>query len=117
MDFVPTAAMAALVMTVVNFARYARGKDWSAVLTQALSWAGGVAAMAIYSRSDFASGVMVGDVSLAGLSGWSVVAVGLTVGAAPSVLVEGLKAIDNTRSTSKPALLRRKPTDEGKGLC
>lgn len=118
MDFVPAVAMSGLVLTVVNFCRYVRGQDWSAVLTQAIAWLGGVVVVAIFAQSDFADGLTVGGMAMSSLSGWSIVAVGMTVGAAPSVLVEGFKAIDNTRTTAKPALFRRAvkpPTEEGNG--
>lgn len=104
MEFVPTAAMATLVVAIINFLRYARAKDVNGMTTQASSWIAGVAVTFLGSQTDFADGISIGEATLGSLNAWSLVLVGMTVASVGSFAVEIKKAIDNSDSASKPPL-------------
>ena len=106
-EFVPTVAMATLVIAVINFLRYlSAGKaGLNGVVTQLIAWVAGVVVTLLFAQTDFASGIAVGDLPLDQLNFWSVVVVGLTVASAGSFLVELRKAFDPSDSSVKPRLL------------
>lgn len=109
LEFVPTLALIALVYQLVGILRSARGKDWNGVFTPLIAMVAGVLAVLVFAQTDFASGISVGDMTLASLNFWSLVLVGITVGTGGSVVNDTLGAVDSTRSTAKPHLL-----DDGK---
>ena len=105
MEFVPTLALASLVVSFVTFLRYLNGRDWVSAATQATAWAGGIGAVVLAAHTGFASGISIGDTVLADLDLWSQVFVALTVTSVGStLLVEIPKALDNTMTSRKPPL-------------
>lgn len=104
-EFVPTVALATLVIAVINFLKYVRNADVNGALTQLSAWVAGVAAVMIAAHTDWAGELVFGTVSLHEANAWSQLFVGLTVASAGSFLVELRKALDNTDSAVKPPLI------------
>jgi hypothetical protein len=92
------ALLAALAKKVVDFVRQLRGRDTSAVLTQLLAWASGIAVVVIGANVDVASGIEIANQSLDQLSVWSQVVLGTVIGSLGSVGKDVLKALDNSQS-------------------
>lgn len=109
MEFVPVVAMAALTLKVIDFLRYLRAGDMNGVLTQFASWVAGVLVVLLVARTDWADGIVIGDMSLAALGVWSQVFFGLSAGSGASFVKDTLKAVDNTNSAAIPTLVRRTP--------
>lgn len=105
MDFVPQLALASLVYSMVNLARYVRARDWDGSLTIAVSYAIGVAAVMITAQTDWASAIDIGDRTLGGLNAWSQLLAGLTLASSAGVVADLKKAIDRTDTAVKPSLL------------
>lgn len=112
-EFVPAAAMSALVVTIINFLRYARAADVNGALTIIMSWAAGIGSVMLAAQTQFAGQIGIGASSLAGMSGWSQVFIGVTVASAGGVLVEFKQALDRGDSAAKPKLV---PTQSTAGL-
>lgn len=104
-DFLPVAAMSALVISVINFLKYLRAKDWNGVWTTLTVWIAGVVAVFLVGESDFKSAFDFGDVSLADMNAASKLFVGLSISAFGSFAVEIKKALDGSDSAQKPDLL------------
>lgn len=79
----------------------------SGVVTQILSFIGGIAAVALFAASDFGQGVEIpgSEFTLDSLNGYSQIVLGLMVGSAASVAVDVKQAIDGRDTASKPDLL------------
>lgn len=99
------ALLAALAKKLVDFVRQLRGKDTSAVLTQLLAWAAGIAVVFIGANVDVASGIEIANQSLDQLSVWSQLVLGTVVGSLGSVGKDVLKALDNSQSEAAPKLV------------
>lgn len=99
--------LVALVMKVIDFVRLlAHLKDQrSAVVTQTLSWVGGVLAVLLYGNSDFADTVTIGGKNLALVSGATLVLVGIVLGSMASAVVDIKQAVDGNDSAAKPRLI------------
>jgi hypothetical protein len=105
-NFLPTAALAATVLAIVNLLRYARGRDWNGVLTQLTVWGSGVAGVSIFAQSAWGEAISLGGALPLSKLGWaSLVIVGLQVGSAATVVNEFRGAIDRSTTTAKPRLL------------
>ncbi len=102
MDFVPLLAAIALVWKIVDFAKYVRAKNVDAIIVQLAVWLAGVAVVFLLANTDFAGGIVVGDLVLASMKWPSLVLIGLSVGSSSSVLVDAKKAVDNTDSAAVP---------------
>jgi hypothetical protein len=107
MEFVPVAAMAVLILKLIDFARYCRAADLNGVITQLSAWAAGVIVVFLVAQTDWASGIGVGDQNLETLNAWSLFFYGLSVGSGASLIKDSIKAIDNTNSAQIPTLMRR----------
>lgn len=105
MEFVPAAAMIALIIKAVDFLRYARAADTNGVFTQLIAWAAGVGVVLLVAQTQWAAGIEIGDRALSTLDIWSQVFAGLTVGSGASLIKDGLKSADNNRSGAIPTLL------------
>lgn len=102
MDFLPLAAAVALIWKVVDFARFIRAKDVDSSLTQAVVWVVGTAVTFLLAGTDWAGGIVLGDVALGLMSWQSLLLVGLSLGSTASALVDFKTAIDNTDSAAIP---------------
>ena len=114
MDFVPVAALALLVTTLISWLRYAVNRDVNGVVTIASAWSAGIVATFLVAQTDFASGIFVGDQALSDLNVASLVFVGLTAASSGVFANEIRGAIDNTTSTRKPSLI---DGDDDIGVC
>ena len=106
MEFVPTLALAALVMSLINFGKYVRGADWNGAGTQLVAWAAGVLAVILTAATDWADGIEVGGQALSSLNAASLILIGLTIASTGSLLTEFKKALDGSDSAAKPDLFR-----------
>lgn len=104
-EFAPTLALGALVLTIVNVLKYARAGDFNGVFTQFAAWVAGVGAIMLAAQTDFAGAIPVGTITLAQANAWSQVFIGVTVAAAGSFGAEALKAVDKFQTAAKPDLI------------
>lgn len=119
MEFIPAAAMLALVAKVVDFLRYATNRDSNGVTTQAIAWAGGVVVAFLVAQTDWASAIRIGDKPLSSLGIWSLVFAGLTFGSGASLVKDTLKSVRRENTPKIPTLLppgprRARRTKEGR---
>jgi hypothetical protein len=103
--FVPFVELAALVYVLFTTLKYAIAGDFKSVLSQVVVWVSGVAVVALFAHSDWASDVVVGTQTLNHLNFFSQIIVGAVVGSAASVGHTAIKALDNTQSAEVPKLL------------
>jgi hypothetical protein len=107
MDFAPLAAMAALIISIINLVQYLRAKDTNGVVTTLAVWAAGVVVVLLVAETDFADGINVTDTeTLASLNTASLVFVGLTISAIGQFGVQIKKALDSNDSAAKPDLVK-----------
>lgn len=106
MEFAPTLALAALVISIINFLKYVRSLDWNGVLTQLIVWVAGVVALVLAAATQFASGISVGDTTLDKLNGPGLIFVGLSLASIGSFATEIKKALDQSDSAAKPPLIK-----------
>lgn len=107
------ALFSSIVLTVINFLRnlaaFARkeGNHASDLLTQLAAWVGGIAMVALGSHAQMVEGVTFPGTSvvLGKLDGWSQVLLGLAVSSVAGAFVEAKKALDQTDTAVKPALV------------
>lgn len=110
MEFVPAVAMLALILKLIDFARYGRAGDSNGVLTQLCAWVAGVLVILLVAQTAWADGIEVGDQPMSRLGFWSLVFVGLTAASTASVVKDiGYKALDNSNSAAIPTLLPTGP--------
>lgn len=106
MDFAPLLAALALMVKLVDFAKFLRARDANAIVTQLAVWVAGVAVTLLLAASDFAAAVEIGDgLSLAKLNAASLALIGLTISSTGSVVYDFKKAADNTDSATVPSLV------------
>jgi uncharacterized membrane protein len=105
-DFLPYAAMIALVFSFTNFLKAVRNKDVNASFTQLIVWAAGIAAVVLFAHSDWASAIPVGNFNLSDVNTASLIIIGLTVGSGATTAYDFKKAIDNTDTAADPPLVK-----------
>lgn len=106
MQFAIVPLLGALVYAFTNFLRYLKAGDANGAVTQLIVWGGGIGAVFLVAQTEFASGVPIGEnATLATLSGWSLLFVGLMASSLFSFANDALGAIDSSRSSEKPKLL------------
>lgn len=105
MEFVPIVAMAALTLKAMDFLRYLRARDINGIVTQLGAWVFSVLVAFLVAQTDWASGVGVGDQTLATINGWSVLFWGLAAGSTASFVKDTHKALDGSNSAAIPTLL------------
>lgn len=103
-----TVGLAATVAKIIDFFRllsnFATQK--SAVITQLGAFAAGIIGVELYAHSDYASGIVLGDIPLSTANGASLVLIGLAVSSFASLAVDFKQAIDHTDSAAKPPLIK-----------
>ena len=104
-EFVPALALAALVIKIIDFFKYLSNRDLNGAGTQLVVWAAGVGAVFLYAQTAWADTIDFGG-SLSTLNGWSLLAVGLSVGSGASVVKDGFHALDNSLTTKQQHLLK-----------
>lgn len=103
--FLPAVALVALTKKVIDFLAMIRVGDWRAVATQVCVWAGAVGVLFLAAQTDWAGAIQLGDSTLDGLNGWSLVFAGMALGSTASVVHDTTKAIDDKQSAALPKLL------------
>lgn len=103
--------MAALVLKVVDFLRYAAARDVNGVVTQLITWIAGVAAVLLVAQTVWASGIQVGAVPLSLLGFWSQVFAGVSIASGASLVKDTLKSVDSSNTAKIPTLLPPGPTE------
>lgn len=99
-------AGSALVYAAMNFLKYLRAQDWSAVVTQAGSWVVGIAVVSLMAHSDFAAGVKIGGRPLDRLDGSTLVLLGVSfIGSIASAGYDLKRAVDGNDSARTPPLI------------
>jgi len=109
MEFVPVAAMLALIAKIIDFLRYARAGDANGVFTQAIVWVAGVGVVVLTAQTTWADGIPFAGQALSDLNIWSLVFVGLAIGSAASLTKDTLKSVDNHNTSAIPTLLPSGP--------
>lgn len=104
MEFVPIVAMGALVFTLIDFLRSLTNKAYKTALTQLISWVAGVAVVLFVAKTDFASGVVVGDKPLDVIDIYGLIFIGLMASSIFGVAKSAIQAIDNTDSAKTPPM-------------
>jgi hypothetical protein len=104
---VAVALLAALVKKLMDLVKYFRaGADGVNGYTTILaSMVIGVLAVMIAARSDFASGISLGGVSLADANFWSQLFIGLTVASAAGVITDFFKSLNQSETAEAPPLV------------
>lgn len=108
MDFAPLLAAIALIWKIVDFVKYLRARDGEAAITQAAVWAAGVGVIFLLAETNYADGIVLGDLALGAMNAASLLLIGLSMGSSASVLVDFKKAVDNTDSAAVPAPPKRR---------
>ncbi len=107
MDWIAGVAFLFLVKKLVDFLRYAANKDVNGITTQLVTWAAGVGAVLIGAQTQWASDIAVGSTTLAHLSFWSQLFVGLTLASAASFANDTLSAVNNSVTQTIPTLMKK----------
>lgn len=83
------------------------GKDNNAVVTQALVWIIGIAALFLAGQAQFTAGLVVPglNIALGDMNGWSILMAGWMLGSSGSFAYDVKSAIDGTDSAVEPKLL------------
>jgi hypothetical protein len=94
-----------LVAKVTDFVRFMRGKDWSSVLTQLLSWVAGVVGVFLTAHSDYGSWVVPGlEKAISDVNTSTQVLLGMAISSFGSIVIDFKKAFDRTDSAVVPQL-------------
>lgn len=110
------ALFSSIVLTVINFLRNLaaflrkEGNHASDLITQLAAWLGGVGMVWLGSRAQMVEGITFPgtNVALGALDGWSQVLLGLAVSSIAGAFVEAKKALDQSDTAVKPALVAPK---------
>lgn len=105
MEFVPTIAMALLVISIINFVKYCRARDVNGIVTSLSVWVAGVGVVFLAAQTDFAAGIVIADLPLAVYNAWSLLFIGLSISSMAQFANEIRAAIDTSDSTRKPDLV------------
>lgn len=108
MEFVPTVAMALLVIAIINLIKFLRAGDMNGIVTTLSVWFAGVVVILLVGETDFADGVEIAGRTLAEYNVWSKVFIGLTISSVAQFANDIRGAIDNTVTTAKPHLIDNK---------
>lgn len=105
-------ALGAIVFALINFLKFVRVRDWQSAGTQFIVWISGIAIVAIGAQAAISNGLEIPGTTfvLGKLDFWSQVLVGLQASSLFSAFNDAKKAIDNTDSAKKPALLASSAT-------
>lgn len=106
MPFVPVLAMLALIVKVVDFTKFLSSRNFAAALTQIYVWLSGIVVILLFAQTEWAGGINIGDTTLASLNFWAIVALGLSIGSAGSVLNDVKNAVDPSIKTTRDHLLK-----------
>lgn len=103
-DVLTLAALAALAAKLVSAVKYLLAGEVGQFATQAVVWVVGALVVMVAAQADIAAGIVIGDTPLAALDVWSQILVGLQLSSSAAFAYDFKKALDNTDSSSEPAL-------------
>lgn len=106
MEFIPLVQMAVLVFALINFFKAISNDDKNAWLTQMIVWVAGILVVLLAAQTDFAGGIVIGDMALSDLNFWSLLFIGMTVSSLASFGVELKKALDRNDSAVNPPMFK-----------
>lgn len=96
------ALMSTLVHKVIDFAKFVSAKEWPSVISQGLSFAGGVGVTFLAAASSIGTHVALYGTQLGAANGADKVLVGLALGSAASLTKDFINSRDNTDSAAVP---------------
>jgi hypothetical protein len=99
----------AFVLKLVDFIKSAAARDANGLTTIVIGWLAGVGAVFVFSLTQWADEIRVGDETLQDLSGASKIVLGLVATSVAGYFYDVKKALDRTDTASTPRLL---PADE-----
>lgn len=105
MEFVPVAAMALLVFTIINFIRFLVNGDKNGIVTTLSVWLAGVVVVLLVAQTDFADGIIIADQPMSDYNFASLLFLGLTIASVGVFANEIRGALDNNDSTTKPHMV------------
>jgi hypothetical protein len=94
MEFVPAIAMLALIAKLIDTVKMAQARDFKGLTTQVTTWISGVLVLALVSKTQWASSIVIGDRTLDRLDLWSVVFVGLAMASGASLFKDTLRSVN-----------------------
>jgi hypothetical protein len=104
-EFVPTLAMALLVIAIINLVKYVRVRDVNGIVTTLSVWVAGVVVTLLVAQTDFADGISVADRPLGDYNFWSLLFIGLTLSSMAQFANDIRASIDNSDTSVKPPLV------------
>ncbi len=107
MDWIAGVAFLFLVKKFFDFLRFGVNGDVNGLVSQLVVWAAGVGAVLIGAQTQWADHIQVGAVTLGSLNFWSQVFVGLTLASAASFAQDTLAAVDSSRTSAVPTLIKK----------
>lgn len=105
MEFAPAIAALALIVKIIDFARYARARDVNGIVTQLVTWVAGVVVFLLVAQTAWAREINIADRPMDQLGFWSLAFAGLSIASTASLVKDTLKAVDNTNSAKIPTLV------------
>lgn len=107
MEVITLASLVALGNKLTAFLKSITNKDWNAVITQLVHWAGMTIVIALAATADIANNLVLfsGVPPLKDLDFGSILLAGMSLGSLGSVVYDFKKARDNTDGASEPALV------------
>lgn len=98
--------MLTFIVKLVSFFKYLSAKKWREVITQAIVWGSGLAAVWIFSLSKFTKSITIGDggVTIGHLDTGAKILLGLTIASVGSFAYDFKKALDGSDSAGEPPL-------------
>jgi hypothetical protein len=99
MPITPIVLVGSLVYAFIQFMKDLTNRNMNAVITQLSVWVAGVAAITLAAATDYADAVNIGDKTLADLSTWSLVFIGLLASSLFSVVHDVTRTIGNDGGT------------------
>jgi hypothetical protein len=107
MNVADLVGLLALLVKVVDTARYATAKQINGVVTQVIAWGLGVGGVFAVAQTQWAAHISVGNgTTLAHQGAFSLVAIGLSISSSGSVLKDLQAALDSTNTAVVPPLLK-----------
>lgn len=108
-DVFTVVGLVALVKKFVDFLKYATNRNVNGVVTQVVVWVAGVAAVLLYSQSDFADRIRLGEFGLGDLNVYSLLILGLAIGSLAGVTKDVIASRDDSDTARTPPLIPNSP--------
>lgn len=103
-EFAPLLLMATLIGKILDLAKYIRVGNLNAVVTQIVGFVAGVVVVMLAAQTNYASEIVLGDLSLADANIATQIFLGLLATSLFSALYDFKKAFDSTDTAATPSL-------------